>query len=262
MSDDDFRVSPLSNSEVRSNAKKLRAFFGIQNDERVDILACLQSDKILTVRGVRPFGCEIISDDRMDGDHGRTSYDGNRIIVTISRSTRHNAFMGIGHARNTIAHELGHAALHFERLVSGAIMARRLATNVTPGWIKSYASAEHQTKVFAPAFLVNDEIARALDSADEISVRFGISQQSAEIYYAQILEEREASARRAELGKSMREFADQFGKSIAPKPQSLQFMNDPCSICGKQTVFPVGHKYMCQTCDTVYDRFADGDHAG
>jgi Zn-dependent peptidase ImmA (M78 family) len=245
MPDDDFKVSPLSNLEVRSVAKKLRAFFGVENDERVDVLKCARSDKILTVKGVRPFRYEIISDHRMDGDHGKTNYDGDTIVVAVSRSTHHNAFMGMGHARNTIAHELGHATLHFEKLIHGAVMARRIGANVTPGWIKSYESAEHQTKVFAPAFLVNDEVARTLDSPDEISVRFGISQQSAEIYHAQILEERETSIKRTELAKSMKDFADQFGKSIAPKTQTLQFMNDPCSICGKQTVFPVGHKYIC-----------------
>ena len=29
--------------------------------------------------------------------------------------------------------------------------------------------------------------------------------------------------------------------------------------CGQQKLFPVGHKFMCQACDAVYDRFQHGD---
>lgn len=76
--------------------------------------------------------------------------------------------------------------MHFEKLSLGAVMARRSAGNVTPKWISAYKSAEHHARVFAPAFLINEAIARSLNSVDEISVRFGISRPSAEIYFEQI----------------------------------------------------------------------------
>ena len=136
-------------------------------------------------------------------------------------------------------------------------MARKINRNVTPKWISAYESAEHQARVFAPAFLINDTVARKLNSVDEISVRFGVSRQSAEIYYEQIQSERD----RAASAEYVRRTADELIRSMSPKKSTPSFMNDCCSVCGKQTVFPVGHKFMCQTCDTIYDRFQDGDLA-
>jgi hypothetical protein len=54
----------------------------------------------------------------------------------------------------------------------------------------------------------------------------------------------------------------ELAKQIDPKPAapiSPTFLNELCSCCGQQRLFPVGHKYMCQACDAVYDRFQDGD---
>src|SRR3974377_1573905 len=104
----------------------------------------------------------------MKGDAGLTGYDGKTIIIRIPRHIRHRAFLGDGFARNTIAHEFGHAVMHFEKLIEGAVMARRSGKNITPKWIPSYESSEHQEKIFAPAFLINDQIAQTLQSAQEI----------------------------------------------------------------------------------------------
>jgi Zn-dependent peptidase ImmA (M78 family) len=156
------------------------------------------------------------------------------------------------------SHELGHATQHLDKLMLGASMPRRRIGNVTPDWIPKFRSAEHQAMVFGAAFLINDAIARRLSSADEISVHFGISLEAARIYFEQVQEE----IARPSSSLRVQKIAEEVKAAIAPKASSsskISFLNDPCSACGQQKVFPVGHKFMCQACDAVYDRFQDGD---
>jgi hypothetical protein len=87
-------------------------------------------------------------------------------------------------------------------------MPRRALVNVTPKWLQPFESAEHQVKVFAPAFLTNDVIAETLSSAEEISIEFGISLESAKIYFEELtsLRDRELAA------ENLRRIADEGGR--------------------------------------------------
>jgi Zn-dependent peptidase ImmA (M78 family) len=154
----------------------------------------------------------------------------------------------VGH--ETLAHELGHAVIH-----NGVEMPRRALRNITPKWLSPFESAEHQGRVFAPAFLINDLIAKTLSSADEISIEFGISYESAKIYF----EELTALRDRGKTTEKIRRIADEFRQSVTSVASKPHFINEVCTVCGNQTVFPVGCKFMCQTCDNVIDRFQDGD---
>ena len=117
------------------------------------------------------------------------------------------------------------------------------------------SSAEHQVKVFAAAFLINDEVAETLHSADELAIEFGISLESATIYFEQLIERREHDQR----ARKIRAIADELAESVTPSTPQLHFLSQPCYNCGQPTVFPVASKFMCQTCDKVYDRLQDGD---
>lgn len=257
MSTDDYLVDPLRDSEVREHAKTLRRFLGLADAERVDPLLLETTTEIWTVRGVKPFVLETVSDGVLPQDSGLTTYDGSGIVVRIPRRIRHGAFMGDGYARYTIGHELGHAALHLDKLMLGAALPRRSAGNATSSWIPKFKSAEHQAMVFGGAFLINDDLARHLSSPEDVSVQAGISLQAARIYFEQLLEElaRPAAAVRVRL------IADEVRMALDSKPSSpaISFLNELCSRCNQQKLFPVGHKFMCQACDTVYDRFQDGD---
>jgi hypothetical protein len=97
-----------------------------------------------------------------------------------------------------------------------------------------------------------------MPSPDEIAVQFGLSLQAARIYFDQMMEEIERPA----SSLRVRKMADQFRETVTEKSSlkpKVTFLNDPCSSCGQQKLFPVGHKFMCQACDAVYDRFQDGD---
>jgi Zn-dependent peptidase ImmA (M78 family) len=96
--------------------------------------------------------------------------------VQIPRHVRHNAFMGDRYARFTIAHELGHAALHPDKLMQGAALPRRVAGNARAGGIPKFKSAEHQANIFGAALLINDATARRLTlSSNLISLSRAVS---------------------------------------------------------------------------------------
>jgi hypothetical protein len=111
--------------------------------------------------------------------------------------------------------------------------------------------------IFGAGFLINDDAARRLSSPEEVSVQAGVSLPAARIYFEQVQEElaRPASAAR------VRQIADEVRAALAPKASAtaISFLNEICSGCGQLRLFPVGHKFMCQACNTVYDRFQDGD---
>ncbi len=134
-------------------------------------------------------------------------------------------------------------------------MPRLVTGRITPTWIKPFESAEHQVKVFAPAFLINDAIADMLGSPEEISVEFGISFESAKIYYGELT----ALRNRTKTTEKMRRLAEELRESSAPQTAKLNYLNDPCPVCGNRMLFPVDAKFMCQHCDNVFDRFQDGD---
>ncbi|WP_316234272.1 ImmA/IrrE family metallo-endopeptidase [Bradyrhizobium sp. SZCCHNR1098] len=257
MSTDDYIVDPLRDFEVREHAKTLRRALGWADADRVDPLSLEPATELWTIRGKRPFKLELAADAEMSGESGLTTYDGTKILVKIPRRIRQKAFMGDGYARFTIAHELGHASLHLDKLMLGAALPRRLAGNTLPKWIPKFKSAEHQANIFGAALLINDATARRLSSPEEISVQAGVSLTAARIYFEQVQEDLARPTAAARVQK----IADEARAALAPKPSiaPIAFLNDPCSCCGQQKLFPVGHKFMCQACDTVYDRFQDGD---
>jgi hypothetical protein len=258
MSNDDYAVEPRRDSEVRENGKQLRKFLGLTDVDLIDVLIFEKVTEIWTEKGVKPFRLEVVPDGDLQDDSGLTTYDGSKILVKIPRRIRHDAFLGHGYARYTLGHELGHATQHLDKLLLGASMPRRRGGNVTPDWIPKFKSAEHQAMVFAAAFLINDDTARRMSSPDEIAVQFGLSLHAARIYFEQMMEEIEKPVSSQRVRKMADEFKATMIETSSPKSK-LSFLNDPCSSCGQQKLFPVGHKFMCQACDTVHDRFQDGD---
>jgi Zn-dependent peptidase ImmA (M78 family) len=248
----DYRVKSRSNSEVLAIAKQARDFFGVANDERVDVLACLDSDTIWTVRGLKKLRFETPSQSIMGLDDGRTTFEKDVVRIQIKDTVANRAIFGHGRSRNTCAHEMGHGVLCHD---VGVPMARQTIELATPGWIPSYESAEHQAKVFGPAFLINDAIAKRLESADELSAVFGISLQSAKIEFEKLLKARDHAKHAAEILRK----AAQFKASMMPAQRELQYLQELCTNCKQQNLIAMGTKYMCLNCKHVSDRFQDGD---
>jgi hypothetical protein len=239
----DYRITRRSNSECRQLAKKARLAFGIADIHRVDVLACMKNPTVWTVKGTQHLNFQVRPDAEMGPDDASTSYGKGIVTIAVKQSVYDAALVGEGRARNTLAHELGHAVMH-----DGPSMARRADGNITPKWIKPFESAEHQAKVFAAAFLINDAIASKLSTAEEISIEFGVSLESAIIYLKELVEPRE----RERIGEQILRLA----QNLRSEPQ---FLKEFCTNCRRPTVLPIGGKFMCKTCNTVFDRFQDGD---
>ncbi len=251
---DDYLVKSLSDHKVRQLAKKLRVFFGVNGDSRVDVLSCLKRDRIWTVRGVEVLNFQVRRVSEMGSNDGSTTFGKGVVTISVRESIRDAAIMGDGRSRNTLAHELGHGVMH-----DGPQMFRRMNGNLTPKYIKPYESAEHQAKVFASAFLIKDELAATLNSPEELSIEFGISLESAMICYKAVIEERERAGNAERVRRVADQLAADFRASNPSKASKTRYIEDICAVCGQQTVFPLGIKFMCGNCDTVFDRFQDGD---
>jgi hypothetical protein len=253
---DDYRVKPRSNQEIRKFANELRAYYGVANAVYIDILDCVKRDRIWTIRGVRRLNFLARPDNEMGRSDGSTITSKDAVTIAVKESVQDAASFGVGRARNTLAHELGHAVMH-----EGPPMHRRSDGNTKLKWLPPFESAEHQAKVFAPAFLVNDVVADTLDSAEEISVRFGISLESADIYFKELTEQRERTKNAERVRRVAQELAADFRESLNPSHSAIRYIEDVCTSCHRQTVLPIGIKFMCTTCGNVSDRFQDGDPA-
>jgi Zn-dependent peptidase ImmA (M78 family) len=249
---DDYRAKPRSNLDVRQLANRARQYFGVSKKHRVDVLACLNRATIWTVTGEKRLIFQIRPDCEMGKNDASTIFGPGVVTVVVKQSVYDAGFMGDGRARNTLAHELGHAVMH-----DGPEMFRRAEGNVRPGWIRAFESAEHQAKVFAAAFLINDVIASTFSSAEDISIEFGVSIECATIYLKEQVELRD----KKRMSEQLLQLAAEIRAASAPIPKKTRFLKEPCSVCRNPTVFPVGHKFMCQNCNTIFDQFQDGDCA-
>ena len=178
----DFPAKARSDEEIRRMARELRTYFRLSGPEPVDVLECLRHGEIWTVKGKKRLVFEVRSDREMRVDDAVTSFTDDMIVISAKKSVQDQAFMGVGRARNTLAHELGHAVMH-----DGAPKARHTAQSgiSAPRWLPAFRSAEHHAKVFAAEFLIDSAAARTMATPEEISLSFLVSLESAKISFGE-----------------------------------------------------------------------------
>lgn len=137
----------------------------------------------------------------------------------------------------TLAHELGHAVMH---ATAGVIDHRATgATGMTTiSKINASESAEHQAKVFASAFLIDDKRAAELVSPAEISAEFLVSLSAAEICYERIQTERERAASAARV----LEANSKFQAMMRQTKKKNNYLQPLCIACKCQTRAPIGRR--------------------
>jgi hypothetical protein len=271
----DYIVKERSNDECRDLAKKARTWFGQGDAHYVHICECLTKGEVWTVYGIRHLVLEIKPDAEMGEDDAFTAYAAGAVTITAKQSCWAGAKQGQVRHRQTLAHELGHAVEGHAEMRAGTPMARgqgaagkfmapkdRPSTYRSAEGLPASKSAEHQAKIFAPAFLINDRIAETLSSANEIALAFGISQQSAEIYFEQLTKRRN----KKESAKRVRQMADETivilssRKSVPVKPIPIRYMASACPACGERKMLPSNLGFQCQNCHKAFDH-QDGDAA-
>jgi hypothetical protein len=243
----DYRVPKRSDNEIREEANRTKEAYGVVNHLRpVNIIRCLQSGWIPTRYGRRKLVYNIVDDEEMGDKDGRTEFTREAVIITVKRSVHEKALWGDGRSRMSLAHELGHGVMHYGVQVfrgTGATGTTALSRGNAAG------SAEHQAKVFASAFLIDDKVAATLTSPEEISLEFGVSLEAAKICFERLSEaaDRERSAER------VRQSNEAFQASMRKPVQQIKYTGDFCRKCGNATLLPIGIKLVCHTCGDTSD---------
>lgn len=248
---DDYRVPKRSNKEIRAEALSAKKFYETEERRPVNIIRCLQSGKILTRRGRRKLVYKIVDDKSMDNRDGKTEFTEEAVIISVKRSVHQKALWGDGRARMTLAHELAHGVMHY-----GATMFRSSDAVGTTDLSQTSASefAEHQAKVFASAFLINDDVAASFSSPEEISTEFLVSLEAAEICFERLSDEVEHALSAERVRLSNEDFQTRMRDAIGSRPKrELQYTGDFCAKCGNATLLPMGIKLLCHTCGDVSD---------
>src|SRR5258708_7987477 len=195
---DDRRVTRRSDDECRRIAQNTKAYFGIGRTWPVYICRVLRSGKAYLIRGEKPLIYGVGDNPVLGIKDAKTELIDGSIVVTAKQAIDSLAAWGEGRARMTLAHELGHAVMH---ATAGAVDHRATGATgtTTVSKISAAESAEHQAKVFASAFLMDDTRAAELTTPLEIATEFLVSLSAAEICYERIQAERERVASAARV---------------------------------------------------------------
>jgi Zn-dependent peptidase ImmA (M78 family) len=249
---DDYFVPKRSNKEIRAEALGAKKFYETEDRRPVNIIRCLESGKILTRRRRSKLVYNVVDDELMEDRDGKTEFTADSVIITVKRNVHQKARWGDGRARMTLAHELGHGVMHYGATLfrkSGAAGATELSRSAPS------ESAEHQAKVFASAFLIDDKVAASLPSPEEISTEFLVSLEAAEICFERLAEEAEHAKSAERVQISNEDFQEKMRDAIGHKPlqKEPRYTGDFCAICGNATLMPMGIKLLCDTCGDVSD---------
>lgn len=248
----DCRVPKRSDKEIRQEAIATRCGYKTEHRRPVNIIRCLQSGWIPTRRGRKELVYEIVDDEQMGRDDGKTEFVDDKVIITVKRSVHQKALWGDGRSRMTLAHELAHGVMHY-----GVAMFRGTDAAGATELSRTNAaeSAEHQAKVFASAFLIDDVVAASFSSPEEISTEFVVSLDAAAICFERLVEEAEHAQSAERVRLSNEEFQAKMRQATRQRQSQHEFHynGDFCNVCGNATLIPMGVKLLCHTCGNISD---------
>jgi hypothetical protein len=250
---DDRRVARRSNDECRRIAQDTKTYFGIGRTWPVYIGRVVRSKKIRTLQGVRPLHYNVVENHELGIADAKTELVNGIVVITAKRAIDEQASFGEGRARMTLAHELGHAVMHAtEGATDLRVAGASGATTVSKA--NAAESAEHQAKVFASAFLIDDTRAAELGSPLEIAEEFLVSLSAADICYERMVSERVRAAAAERVRESNRKFQALMKESQQPKRNYLPAL---CPGCRFPTLIPLGIKALCESCGYLGDHPED-----
>ncbi|WP_316232761.1 ImmA/IrrE family metallo-endopeptidase [Bradyrhizobium sp. SZCCHNPS2010] len=237
---DDRKVTRRSNEECRRLAQRTKEHYRIGRTWPVNIGRVLRSRTILTVRGEKPLVYRVVSDFALGLKDAKTELIDGSVVITTKQSVDSSLLWGDRRTRMTMAHELGHGVMHAEE---GTVDHRATGATGTTTISKMNASesAEHQAKVFASAFLIDDQRAAELASLLDIALEFLVSVSAAEICFERLQAQREREAAAARVMEENRKF-----QALINKPQEKDYhLQALCPACRRQTLLPLGTKVGC-----------------
>ena len=266
-------VPGRSNEEIRRAADRTKSETRVSGVRPVNIFRLVQADSVLTSFGRKPLKFIVVDDEKLGKVDAKTETVNGVVTITCKKGVRDRAELGVGRDRMTLAHEYGHAVMHY-----GVPFLRETeALGIADATIPPYFSAEHHAKVFASAFLIHDEdatnmVAAALQDSDDkdaviqaagqqIAVEFGVSLEAGKVCADRLLRKIKHQQKAARVRQS----ADKTIAALQGKQTQLQprHLDHPCPSCHLKLLLPIGNKVLCdnENCGYVGDLFQDGDSA-
>lgn len=163
-----FCVSPKSEEEIKGYAASIRKFFSMNQLKSFDIVRFIE---LILTQVYRGFRFEVVEDYELPDREAEMSP--SDFCIRVRQSVYKKACELDGHARFTLAHELGHFILHRDQ----GLAFGRPAMN---GSIPAYKNSEWQADTFARHLLVPEDMAKGMNSL-EIAAVFDVSRQVAAI---------------------------------------------------------------------------------
>src|SRR5581483_2230387 len=191
----------------------------------------------------------------------KTELVGGSVVITVKQIIDSEARFGVDRARMTLAHELGHAVMH---ATPGAVDNRATGATgtTTVSKLNAAESAEHQAKVFASAFLIDDVRAAELSTPLEIAQEFLVSLTAAEICFERIQADRERPAAAERVLQANKDFQAMMRRKEEEeknkKEKKKRYLDARCCACRFSTLIQLGTKVACETCGYVGDHPDDG----
>lgn len=166
MAENQYRVRPLSRCKIRTLANHIRRIIGCY--ETIDFPVLYFFEFIMPI--LRPgYDWEIVSQDELGDDHGKTLPMRNKILIREDVYDRAEA--GEGRDRMTIIHECFHLLQHADQEVA-------FARTFNSSELKPYESSEWQAKAFAGELLIPKHLCQGM-TLSQIADTCGVSYEAA-----------------------------------------------------------------------------------
>lgn len=157
-------VPPRSKDNIVGNAMAIRQFL------KLDAIPYFPVAKIYELLSLmfENASFEVLEDDELGDDHGRTYPD--RHLIQLPNSVYERACDGEGRDRFTMCHELGHLMMH------RGIAFSRIDPFRPP---KIYCNSEWQADTFASHLMMPSKFVAQCVSVDQLVDTFGVSLEAA-----------------------------------------------------------------------------------
>ncbi len=255
----------------RKIADFVRKWFGIDEYTWVDVVKCITSGKIWTIKGVKRLVLEIVSasdaaSSEMLGVDAITISGKDLVVIKVAEQVYKDALAANKRARWTLAHELGHAVLCHPREALARITGAGRSTPMS----SAVRKLEGEANRFASFFLVKEELAVECESVETLSDWFGVSLAVAENWF-QGKSKNEARPRIIsgfekllnDLNGKAKSTGVSFAQSVASQEANSESSENglPC-YCTQGRLRPLAcGKYKCDCCGRVIE-LPDGDSLG
>jgi hypothetical protein len=227
------------------------------------------------------FNYRKVADDELIGAEG--AYEPTTNMISFPERVFNRLDSGDPRVSFSAAHELAHYVLNHQ-----AIRFRHAEKMVYERAAPNIQREEREANQFAAFLLAPDALCGDCKTVLDFMIKFGLSQRAAEIrkeehdrHFRRMKgEHRPLTPMVIDLLQYLRskgtnvkalEHAVPLRHSIAApavrqptyrpitQERHARYMAGVCTVCRNATVFPLGHKFMCDTCHTVFDQFQDGD---